>query len=70
MKQLQNRDKISIMHVKEYYINRVSLKNIVTYLKNVIAMTISASVSLQMNAELLCACDPVEGYPWLSPNSS
>jgi hypothetical protein len=39
-KQLQNPDKISVIlvQVEEYYINCVRLRNIVTYLKNVIAL--------------------------------
>jgi hypothetical protein len=63
-------DKISIIHVKECYINYVSLRNIVPDFTNVTMLTISASTSLQMNTELLCACDPAEGYPLLSTNSS
>jgi hypothetical protein len=58
-------DKISVMQVKECYINCVSLRNIVTYLKNVIAPTISPSTFLQMNAELPCTCDPFEGL-WVA----
>ena len=37
-KQLQNTDNISINQVREYYINCVSVRNIVTPLKNVIAL--------------------------------
>lgn len=68
MKQLQSLDKSSIKQVKEYYINCVTLRNIVTYLKNVIVLNIYASALLQMNAELLYACDPVGGYPLLRNN--
>jgi hypothetical protein len=70
MKQLQNQDKTSILQVKEGYINCVSLRNIVTYLKNVVPLTISTSASLQIDAEFICACDPVKGYLSLSNNSS
>jgi hypothetical protein len=70
MKQLQNLDKISIIQVKEYYINCVHLRNIVTYLKYEIGLTVSTSASLPMSTELLCACDSVKGYPLLSTISS
>jgi hypothetical protein len=40
------------------------------YFKNVLALTISASALLQMKAELLCSCDPVDGFSLLSTSSS
>jgi hypothetical protein len=70
MKQLQNLDKISMIQVKEHYINYVSWRNIVTYFRTAIALTISVSALLQMNTKLLCAHDPAEGYPLLSTDSS
>ena len=39
-------------------------------LKNVTALNISTSASLQMNAELTYACDPVEHYPLLNTDST
>jgi hypothetical protein len=45
------------------------LKNTVTFLKKCNSF-ISASALLQSNAGLLSACDPAEGYPLLSTNSS